>query len=90
VGDDQIADVGRRSERLHQELPGSEFIEVPGAAHMVHHHAPDQVVAAIDRVAQLAAPAATSTELPIECGEREKFGKWRATLQNGITRAISG
>jgi hypothetical protein len=24
-GDDQIADVGRQSERLHQELPGSEF-----------------------------------------------------------------
>ena len=58
-GDDQIADVGRQSERLHQELPGSEFIRVPGAGHMIHHLAPDQVVAAIDRVAQLAARAPT-------------------------------
>jgi len=60
-GDDQIADVGRQSERLHQELPESEFIRVPEAGHMIHHLAPpDQVVAAIDRVAQLAArvPAA--------------------------------
>ena len=59
-GDDQIADVGRQSRRLHQELPGSEFIRVPGAGHMVHHLAPDQVVAAIDRVAQLAARAPTA------------------------------
>jgi pimeloyl-ACP methyl ester carboxylesterase len=59
-GDDQIADVGRQSERLHQELPGSEFIRVPGAGHMIHHLAPDQVVAAIDRVAQLAARAPTA------------------------------
>jgi pimeloyl-ACP methyl ester carboxylesterase len=59
-GDDQIADVGRQSERLHQELPGSEFIRVPGAGHLVHHLAPDQVVVAIDRVAQLAARAPTA------------------------------
>ena len=60
-GDDQIADVGRQSERLHQELPGSEFIRVPGAGHMIHHLAPDQVVAAIDHVAaQLAARARTA------------------------------
>jgi pimeloyl-ACP methyl ester carboxylesterase len=57
-GDDKI-DVGRQSERLHQELPGSEFIRVPGAGHMIHHLAPDQVMAAIDRVAQLAARAPT-------------------------------
>jgi pimeloyl-ACP methyl ester carboxylesterase len=54
-GDDQIVDVRRQSERLHQELPESEFIRVPGAGHMVHHLAPDQVVAAIDRVAPLVA-----------------------------------
>jgi pimeloyl-ACP methyl ester carboxylesterase len=54
-GDDQFVDVGRQSERLHQELPGSEFIRVPGAGHMVHHLAPDQAVAAIDRAAELAA-----------------------------------
>ena len=56
-GDDQAVDVGRQSERLHQEIPGSEFIRVPGAGHMVHHLAPDQVVAAIDRAAQRAVQA---------------------------------
>ncbi len=56
-GEDQIVDVGRQSGRLHQELSGSEFIRVPGAGHMVHHLAPDQVVVAIDRVAQLVARA---------------------------------
>jgi pimeloyl-ACP methyl ester carboxylesterase len=47
--DDQIADMGRQSERLHRELPGSEFIVVPGMGHMIHHLAPDQVVSAVDR-----------------------------------------
>ena len=47
--DDQIADVGRQSERLHRELPGSEFIVVPGMGHMIHHLAPEQVVRAVDR-----------------------------------------
>jgi pimeloyl-ACP methyl ester carboxylesterase len=59
-GDDKIANVGRQSQRLHQELPGSEFIRVPGAGHMIHHLAPDQVVVAIDRVAQLAASVPTT------------------------------
>src|SRR4051794_90409 len=53
-GDDQIADVGRQSKRLHQELPQSEFIVLPGLGHMVHHLAPDQVIKAIDRAAHLA------------------------------------
>jgi pimeloyl-ACP methyl ester carboxylesterase len=47
--DDQIADVGRQSERLHRELPGSEFIAIPGQGHMIHHLAPDQVIGAIER-----------------------------------------
>jgi pimeloyl-ACP methyl ester carboxylesterase len=50
--DDQIADVGRQSERLHRELAGSEFIALPGLGHMIHHLAPDAVVSAIDRVAE--------------------------------------
>ncbi len=49
--DDQIADAGRQSERLHRELPGSEFMLLPGLGHMIHHLAPDEVVEAIDRVA---------------------------------------
>jgi len=53
-GDDQIADVGRQSKRLHEEIPQSEFIALPGLGHMVHHLAPDQVIKAIDRAAHLA------------------------------------
>jgi pimeloyl-ACP methyl ester carboxylesterase len=47
--DDQIADVGRQSERLHHELQGSEFIAIPGQGHMIHHLAPDEVIEAIER-----------------------------------------
>jgi len=50
--DDQIADVGRQSGRLHRELPHSEFVVVPGMGHMIHHLAPDDVVAAIDRASE--------------------------------------
>jgi pimeloyl-ACP methyl ester carboxylesterase len=53
-GDDQIADVGRQSRRLHEEIPQSEFVSLPGLGHMVHHLAPDQVVKAVDRAAELA------------------------------------
>jgi pimeloyl-ACP methyl ester carboxylesterase len=49
--DDQIADVGRQSERLHRELPGSAFVSLPGLGHMIHHLAPDAVADAIDRAA---------------------------------------
>jgi hypothetical protein len=50
--DDQIADVGRQSARLHAELTGSEFIVLRGLGHMIHHLAPDAVADAIDRTAQ--------------------------------------
>jgi pimeloyl-ACP methyl ester carboxylesterase len=50
--DDQVVDVGRHSERLHQDLPGSEFVSLPGLGHMVHHLAPGEVADAIERVAQ--------------------------------------
>jgi pimeloyl-ACP methyl ester carboxylesterase len=52
--DDQIADVGRQSERLHRELPQSEFIALPGLGHMVHHLAPDAVASAVERAVQKA------------------------------------
>jgi pimeloyl-ACP methyl ester carboxylesterase len=48
--DDQIVDVGRQSERLHRDLPGSEFISLPGLGHMVHHLDPGAVADAIDRI----------------------------------------
>lgn len=50
--DDQIADVGRHSERLSREISNSHFLRVPGSGHMVHHTAPDQVVNAILNAAQ--------------------------------------
>jgi len=53
--DDQISDVGRQSARLHQELPGSEFISLPGLGHMIHHLDPDAVANAIVRTAQRSA-----------------------------------
>jgi len=52
-GDDQIADVGRQSKRVHEEVPQSELTVLPGLGHMVHHLAPDQVIKAIDRAAEL-------------------------------------
>jgi pimeloyl-ACP methyl ester carboxylesterase len=50
--DDQIVDVRRQSERLHRELPRSEFIALPGLGHMIHHLAPDAVADAIDHTTQ--------------------------------------
>jgi pimeloyl-ACP methyl ester carboxylesterase len=51
--DDQIADVGRQSERLHQEFASSEFIALPGLGHMIHHLAPDAVASAIVRASHV-------------------------------------
>ncbi|MFE1602327.1 alpha/beta fold hydrolase [Methylobacterium sp. ID0610] len=50
--DDQIADVGRQSVRLHREVPHSDFIVVPGMGHMIHHLAPDRVIEAIERASE--------------------------------------
>ncbi|MCI0755684.1 alpha/beta fold hydrolase [Teichococcus vastitatis] len=49
--DDRIVDVGRQSARLHRALPRSELHVLPGLGHMVHHGAPERVVAAIEAVA---------------------------------------
>jgi pimeloyl-ACP methyl ester carboxylesterase len=56
--DDQIVDFGRHSDRLHASLPQSELITVSGAGHMIHHIAPEQVVAGVD----LAAARATKKQ----------------------------
>jgi pimeloyl-ACP methyl ester carboxylesterase len=53
--DDQIVDVGRQSARLHRDLPGSEFISIPGLGHMIHHLDPDAVANAVIRMAQRSA-----------------------------------
>jgi pimeloyl-ACP methyl ester carboxylesterase len=48
--EDKVIDVEANAERLHREISGSTLAIVPGAGHMVHHAAPDEVVAAIDRL----------------------------------------
>src|SRR3954465_10608447 len=65
-GDDQIADVGRQSKRLHEEIPQSEFIALPGLGHMVHHLAPDQVIKAVDRAAELADAVSPAMHTPVD------------------------
>jgi pimeloyl-ACP methyl ester carboxylesterase len=46
---DKVIDFEAHSERLHGDLPGSTLTVVHGAGHMVHHAAPDEIVAAVDR-----------------------------------------
>jgi pimeloyl-ACP methyl ester carboxylesterase len=46
---DRLLSTRWHSERLHERLPTSELRLQPGAGHMVHHVAPAQVLAAIDR-----------------------------------------
>jgi pimeloyl-ACP methyl ester carboxylesterase len=47
--DDKVIDPAAHSVRLHDEVLGSTLTLVPGVGHMVHHAAPDAVVAAVDR-----------------------------------------
>lgn len=41
----------RQSERLHEAVPHSELVVVPGMGHMIHHLVPDAVMGAIDAAA---------------------------------------
>jgi pimeloyl-ACP methyl ester carboxylesterase len=59
--DDQIVDVERHAEQLHDVLPRSELTIVPRQGHMVHHHAPDQIVWAVRRVGLLAETSIAGT-----------------------------
>ena len=45
--DDRIVETAKHSARLHQELTTSTFRIVPDCGHMVHHAAPEEVIAAI-------------------------------------------
>src|SRR3954452_19539625 len=70
-GDDQIADVGRQSRRLHEEIPQSELTVLAGLGHMVHHLAPDAVISTIDRAAALAKAASPAQHAPASRPARE-------------------
>jgi pimeloyl-ACP methyl ester carboxylesterase len=48
---DRMVTTAHHSRRLHRQLPESRYHEAPGVGHMVHHHAPKQVMAAIDEAA---------------------------------------
>jgi pimeloyl-ACP methyl ester carboxylesterase len=56
---DRVVTTGRQSARLHAELSGSNFETIRDAGHMVHHVAPDMVLAAIFSAA--GAPAGQAT-----------------------------
>jgi pimeloyl-ACP methyl ester carboxylesterase len=55
--EDQVTDIDRQSRRLHDTLPGSRFVPVTGAGHMVHH-------VATDLVARIVAQAAAGGRAP--------------------------
>ncbi|HJW57710.1 MAG TPA: alpha/beta hydrolase [Burkholderiaceae bacterium] len=61
------------SEHLHRDLPQSEYRTVPGAGHMVHHLAPQQVMAAIDRAAQVAQRPAGQGVPQVQSGQSGQF-----------------
>jgi pimeloyl-ACP methyl ester carboxylesterase len=48
--EDKVADVGRQSVRLHEEIPHSSIRLVPNVGHMLHYAVPEEVVAAIETV----------------------------------------
>jgi pimeloyl-ACP methyl ester carboxylesterase len=60
---DRVVTTERQSARLNDELPSSKFETVEGAGHMVHHVAPDLVLAAIFKAASSADEQFGSTEL---------------------------
>jgi pimeloyl-ACP methyl ester carboxylesterase len=47
--DDRFVGAGRHSGRLHWAVSHSELVLVPGAGHMVHQIALEEVLGAIDR-----------------------------------------
>lgn len=53
------------SQRLHRELPQSELILVPEVGHMIQHTVPQQVFAAIDKVATLDAAMHGQAKQPV-------------------------
>lgn len=58
---DAVITTGRQSVPLHRELPGSRLHVLPGVGHMVHHTAPERVMAAIHEAAQMAREPETIT-----------------------------
>jgi pimeloyl-ACP methyl ester carboxylesterase len=53
----------KRARQLHAEVPGSTLEVLPGVGHMVHHSAPNEVAAAVERVAAAALPGTVPTAM---------------------------
>jgi pimeloyl-ACP methyl ester carboxylesterase len=84
--DDRIVETDKHSARLHRELGTSTFRNVPGIGHMVHHAAPEEVIAAIAAVGEIrqagaATKSSASRRQPVRrhwlhigdsCEERER------------------
>jgi len=58
--DDRIVNVSRHSARLHRDIPGSEFVTMPGLGHMGHQLAPELVIEAVERAVHRARRAHSS------------------------------
>lgn len=69
-GEDRMTHASTHSCRLHEELPESELRIIPGAGHMVHHVAPEQVLDAVDAAARMSEPSMLqsrpSARLPLQ------------------------
>ena len=47
---DRIVNVDKQSRRLARDIPGSTLLILPGLGHMLHHSAPDRVMAALEAI----------------------------------------
>ena len=47
---DRIVNVDNQSRRLARDIPGSTLLILPGLGHMLHHSAPDEVMAAVETI----------------------------------------
>ena len=50
--EDRLVDIDAQSARLHSDIPQSKFHRIPGNGHMVHQTATDDVMCAINEVAE--------------------------------------
>lgn len=58
---DRVVPTHKHSARLHQEIASSDFRNIDGVGHMVHHSAPDHVVAAVEAIAEAGSKASCAS-----------------------------
>ena len=62
VGDEDVATVPEKSERIHKAIEGSELVVFRGAGHSSSIETPDQVTELIERTIQRASNPGTETD----------------------------